>query len=141
MAALASRRRQDSVDAQLLCRLEKAAQTCQNCDICAFDPAKKTSGYGNRYKGALSASSSAYTAVVALTAPSPSAAAIVDELKKQGFRFCVAADPRHPFNLSELSPSHPPHRIRVHSSRNAYTRVPRHVTEMPRQRRQLSLKR
>jgi len=54
-----------------------------------FDPTKKTSeatatdaeGIEERIiKGA-------YTAVVALTAPSPAAAAIVDELEKQGFRF------------------------------------------------------
>ena len=58
-----------------------------------FDPAKKTSeatatdakGIEERIiKGA-------YTAVVALTAPSPSAAAIVDELEKQGFRVLAVA--------------------------------------------------
>ena len=58
-----------------------------------FDPAKKTSeatatdakGIEERIiKGA-------YTAVVALTAPSPSAAEIVDELEKQGFRVLAVA--------------------------------------------------
>ncbi len=58
-----------------------------------FDPGKKTSeatatdagGAGQRIlKGA-------FTAVVALTAPSPEAAAIADELEKQGFRVLAVA--------------------------------------------------
>jgi H+-transporting ATPase len=70
-----------------------------------FDPAKKTSkatatdakGVEERIiKGA-------YTAVVALTAPSPSAAAIVDELEKQGFRvLAVAAGPEASVQLVGL---------------------------------------
>jgi H+-transporting ATPase len=70
-----------------------------------FDPAKKTSeatatdakGVEERIiKGA-------YTAVVALTAPSPSAAAIVDELEKQGFRvLAVAAGPEASVQLMGL---------------------------------------
>jgi H+-transporting ATPase len=58
-----------------------------------FDPLKKTSeatatdekgGTERIIKGA-------YTAVVALTAPSPAAAAIADELEKQGFRVLAVA--------------------------------------------------
>ena len=70
-----------------------------------FDPTKKTSeatatdaeGIEERIiKGA-------YTAVVALTAPSPAAAAIVDELEKQGFRvLAVAAGPEASVQLIGL---------------------------------------
>jgi H+-transporting ATPase len=70
-----------------------------------FDPAKKTSeatatdakGVEERIiKGA-------YTAVVALTAPAPSAAAIVDKLEKQGFRvLAVAAGPEASVQLIGL---------------------------------------
>jgi H+-transporting ATPase len=60
-----------------------------------FDPAKKTSeATATDAKGAQSIIKGAYTAVVALTAPSPAAAAIADELEKQGFRvLAVAAGP------------------------------------------------
>jgi H+-transporting ATPase len=70
-----------------------------------FDPAKKTSeatatdgkGIEERViKGA-------YSAVVALTAPSPAAAAIVDELEKQGYRvLAVAAGPEASIQLIGL---------------------------------------
>jgi H+-transporting ATPase len=61
-----------------------------------FDPAKKTSeATATDAKGtAERIIKGAYTAVVALTAPSPGAAAIADELEKQGFRvLAVAAGP------------------------------------------------
>jgi H+-transporting ATPase len=61
-----------------------------------FDPAKKTSeATATDAKGAAERIiKGAYSAVVALTAPSPAAAAIVDELEKQGFRvLAVAAGP------------------------------------------------
>jgi H+-transporting ATPase len=99
MAALASSDGgQDSVDKAI----RDAASHKPSSDLpkllkfVPFDPAKKTSeatatdakGIEERIiKGA-------YTAVVALTAPSPAAAAIVDELEKQGFRvLAVAAGP------------------------------------------------
>jgi H+-transporting ATPase len=99
LAALASSEGgQDSVDAAI--RSAASKNTAQDLPKLAtfvpFDPAKKTSeatatdtkGVEERIiKGA-------YTAVVALTAPSPSAAAIVDALEKQGFRvLAVAAGP------------------------------------------------
>jgi H+-transporting ATPase len=61
-----------------------------------FDPAKKTSEATatDAKGGAERIIKGAYTAVVALTAPSPAAAAIADELEKQGFRvLAVAAGP------------------------------------------------
>ena len=61
-----------------------------------FDPAKKTSeATATDAKGtAERIIKGAYTAVVALTAPSPGATAIADELEKQGFRvLAVAAGP------------------------------------------------
>ena len=96
LAALASSDGgQDSVDKAI----REAASHKPSSDLpklvkfVPFDPAKKTSeatatdaqGIKERIiKGA-------YTAVVALTAPSPSAAAIVDELEKQGFRVLAVA--------------------------------------------------
>jgi H+-transporting ATPase len=61
-----------------------------------FDPVKKTSEATatDPKVGAERIIKGAFTAVVALTAPSPAAAAIVDELEKQGFRvLAVAAGP------------------------------------------------
>ena len=59
-----------------------------------FDPVKKTSeATANDEKGgAVRIVKGAYTAVVALTAPSPAASAIVDELEKQGFRVLAVAE-------------------------------------------------
>ena len=99
LAALASSEGgQDSVDAAI--RSAASKKPVQDLPKLAtfvpFDPAKKTSeatatdanGAAQRIvKGA-------YTAVVALTAPSPAAAAIVAELEKKGFRvLAVAAGP------------------------------------------------
>ena len=58
-----------------------------------FDPAKKTSEATatNANGAAERIVKGAYTAVVALTAPSPAAAAIADELEKQGFRVLAVA--------------------------------------------------
>jgi H+-transporting ATPase len=61
-----------------------------------FDPTKKTSEATatDAKGGAERIIKGAYTAVVALTAPSPAAAAIAGELEKQGFRvLAVAAGP------------------------------------------------
>jgi H+-transporting ATPase len=61
-----------------------------------FDPVKKTSEATatDEKGGAARIIKGAYTAVVALTAPSPAAAAIADDLEKQGFRvLAVAAGP------------------------------------------------
>jgi H+-transporting ATPase len=96
LAALASSDGgQDPVDAAI--RSAASKKPAQNLPKLAtflpFDPAKKTSeatatnanGVAERIvKGA-------YTAVIALTAPSPAAAAIVDELEKQGFRVLAVA--------------------------------------------------
>ena len=99
MAALASSEGgQDPVDQAI--RLAASQKTATGLPkltaFVPFDPAKKTSeatatnssGSSDRIiKGA-------FTAVVALTAPSPAAAAIADELEKQGFRvLAVAAGP------------------------------------------------
>jgi len=99
MAALASSEGgQDPVDAAI--RLTASQKTAIGLPKLAvfvpFDPVKKTSeataidpaGSSERIiKGA-------FTAVVALTAPSPAGAAIADELEKQGFRvLAVAAGP------------------------------------------------
>jgi H+-transporting ATPase len=108
LAALASSDGgQDSVDKAI----REAASHKPSSDLpklvkfVPFDPAKKTSeatatdakGIEERIiKGA-------YAAVVALTAPSPSAAAIADELEKQGFRvLAVAAGPEASVQLIGL---------------------------------------
>ena len=96
LAALASSEGgQDSVDAAIRSAASKkpAQDPPKLATFVPFDPAKKTSeatatdanGAAQRIvKGA-------YTAVVALAAPSPAAAAIVDELEKQGFRVLAVA--------------------------------------------------
>jgi H+-transporting ATPase len=99
LAALASSEGgQDSVDAAIRSAASKkpAQDLPKLATFVPFDPAKKTSeatatdakgGTERIIKGA-------YTAVVALTAPSRAAVAIVDELEKQGFRvLAVAAGP------------------------------------------------
>ena len=99
MAALASSEGgQDSVDAAIRSAAShKPAQDLPKlATFVPFDPAKKTSeATATDAKGAAERIiKGAYTAVVALTAPSPAAAAIVDELEKQGFRvLAVAAGP------------------------------------------------
>jgi H+-transporting ATPase len=99
LAALASSEGgQDSVDAAI--RSAASKKPVQDLPKLAtfvpFDPAKKTSeATATDAKGATERIvKGAYTAVVALTAPSPAAATIVDELEKQGFRvLAVAAGP------------------------------------------------
>jgi H+-transporting ATPase len=99
MAALASSEGGlDPVDAAIRLAASQKAATClpKLTAFVPFDPVKKTSeatatcpaGTSQRIiKGA-------FTAVVALTAPSPAAAAIADQLEKQGFRvLAVAAGP------------------------------------------------
>ena len=99
LAALASSEGgQDSVDAAIRSAASKApAQDLPKLvTFVPFDPAKKTSEATatDATGGAQRIVKGAYTAVVALTAPSPAAAAIVDELEKQGFRvLAVAAGP------------------------------------------------
>ena len=99
LAALASSEGgQDSVDAAI--RSAASKKPVQDLPKLAtfvpFDPAKKTSeATATDAKGAAERIvKGAYTAVVALTGPSPSAAAIVAELEKKGFRvLAVAAGP------------------------------------------------
>jgi H+-transporting ATPase len=99
LAALASSEGgQDSVDAAIRSAASKkpAQDLPKLATFVPFDPAKKTSeATATDAKGAAERIiKGAYTAVVALTAPSPAAAAIVDELEKQGFRvLAVAAGP------------------------------------------------
>jgi H+-transporting ATPase len=99
MASLASSEGgQDSVDAAIRSAASKkpAQDLPKLVTFVPFDPAKKTSeATATDAKGAAERIvKGAYTAVVALTAPSPAAAAIVDELEKQGFRvLAVAAGP------------------------------------------------
>jgi H+-transporting ATPase len=99
LAALASSEGgQDSVDAAIRSAASKkpAQDLPKLATFVPFDPAKKTSeATATDAKGAAERIiKGAYTAVVALTAPSPASAAIVDELEKQGFRvLAVAAGP------------------------------------------------
>jgi H+-transporting ATPase len=99
LAALASSEGgQDSVDAAI--RSAASKKPAQNLPKLAafvpFDPAKKTSeATATDAKGAAERIiKGAFSAVVAFTSPSPAAAAIADELEKQGFRvLAVAAGP------------------------------------------------
>jgi H+-transporting ATPase len=99
LAALASSEGgQDPVDAAI--RLAASQKTATDLPKLAafvpFDPVKKTSeATATEAKGSSERIiNGAFTAVVALTAPSPAAAAIADELEKQGFRvLAVAAGP------------------------------------------------
>jgi H+-transporting ATPase len=107
-AALASSEGgQDSVDAAIRSAASKhpAQDLPKLATFVPFDPAKKTSeATATDAKGAAERIvKGAYTAVVALTAPSPAAAAIVDELEKQGFRvLAVAAGPSASLQLIGL---------------------------------------
>ena len=99
MAALASSEGgQDPVDPAI--RLAASQKTATGLPkltaFVPFDPVKKTSeATATNSKGSSDRIiKGAFTAVVALTAPSPAAAAIADELEKQGFRvLAVAAGP------------------------------------------------
>jgi H+-transporting ATPase len=99
MAALASSEGgQDSVDAAIRSAASKkpAQDLPKLATFVPFDPAKKTSEATatDANGAAVRIIKGAYTAVVAFTAPSPSAAAIVAELEKKGFRvLAVAAGP------------------------------------------------
>jgi H+-transporting ATPase len=99
LAALASSEGgQDSVDAAIRSAASKkpAQDLPKLATFVPFDPAKKTSEATATYAngGAERIVKGAYTAIVALTAPSPAAAAIVAELEKKGFRvLAVAAGP------------------------------------------------
>jgi H+-transporting ATPase len=99
MAALASSEGgQDPVDAaiRLAASQKTAAGLPKLTAFVPFDPVKKTSeATASDAKGSSERIiKGAFTAVVALTAPSPAAATIADELEKQGFRvLAVAAGP------------------------------------------------
>jgi len=99
MAAMASSEGgQDSVDSAIRAAAShKPAQDLPKLvTFVPFDPAKKTSeATATDAKGATEhIIKGAFTAVVALTAQSPAASAIADELEKQGFRvLAVAAGP------------------------------------------------
>ena len=108
MATLASSESgQDSVDAAI----RSASSNNQPSDLpkltkfVPFDPTKKMSeATATAAKGgALRIIKGAFTAVVALTSPTPMAARIADELEKQGFRvLAVAAGPSNSLQLMGL---------------------------------------
>ena len=108
LAALASSEGgQDSVDKAIRDAASKkpAHDLPKLATFVPFDPAKKTSeATATDAQGAAERIiKGAFTAVVALTAPSPAAAAIVDELEKQGFRvLAVAAGPAASLQLIGL---------------------------------------
>jgi H+-transporting ATPase len=108
LAALASSEGgQDSVDKAIrdAASHKPSSEMPKLVKFVPFDPAKKTSeATATDAKGtAERIIKGAYTAVVALTAPSPTAAAIVDELEKQGFRvLAVAAGPEASIQLIGL---------------------------------------
>ena len=98
---------QDPVDAAI--RSAASHKTASNLPklvtFVPFDPVKKTSEATatDESGGAERIIKGAYTAVVALTAPSPGAAAIADELEKQGFRvLAVAAGPPAAIQIAGL---------------------------------------
>jgi len=99
MAALASSEGgQDSVDAAIRSASSKksASDLPRLTTFVPFDPVKKTSeATATGVKGvAQHIIKGAFSAVIGLTAPSPTAAGIADELEKQGFRvLAVAAGP------------------------------------------------
>ena len=99
LAALASSDGgQDSVDAAIRSASSQkpASDLPKLTKFVPFDPAKKTSeATATDAKGGVQRIvKGAFTAVVGLTAPSPTAAGIADELEKQGFRvLAVAAGP------------------------------------------------
>jgi H+-transporting ATPase len=96
MAALASSEGgQDPVDQAIRAAAshKPASDLPKLATFLPFDPAKKTSEatVTDAKVGAERIIKGAFAAVVALTAPSPAAAAIVDELEKQGFRVLAVA--------------------------------------------------
>jgi H+-transporting ATPase len=108
LAALASSDGgQDPVDAAIRSAAQKkpAQDLPRLATFVPFDPAKKTSeATATDAKGSAERIvKGAYIAVVALAAPSPAAAAIVDELEKQGFRvLAVAAGPPASMQIAGL---------------------------------------
>jgi len=97
LAALASSEGgQDPVDAAIrMAASHKPASLLPNlATFVPFDPIKKTSeATAKDEKGsAVRIIKGAFTAVVALTAPSSAAAAIADEMEKQGFRVLAVAE-------------------------------------------------
>ena len=99
MATLASSEGgQDSVDAAIRSAASQkpASDLPKLTKFVPFDPAKKTSEATVTAPkgGAQRIIKGAFTVVIGLTAPAPTAAGIVDELEKQGFRvLAVAAGP------------------------------------------------
>jgi H+-transporting ATPase len=96
LAALASSEGgQDPVDAAIRSAAEHkpASQLPKLATFVPFDPVKKTSeATATDEKGsAVRIIKGAFSAVVALTGPSPTASAIADELEKQGFRVLAVA--------------------------------------------------
>ncbi|MHB2010142.1 MAG: HAD-IC family P-type ATPase, partial [Acidobacteriaceae bacterium] len=96
LAALASSEGgQDSVDAAIRAASshKPASDLPKLTEFVPFDPAKKTSeATATDAKGdAQRIVKGAYTAVIGLTSPSPTAAGIADELEKQGFRVLAVA--------------------------------------------------
>jgi H+-transporting ATPase len=101
MAALASSEGgDDAVDAAIRSASthKPASDLPKLITFVPFDPAKKTSeATATDAKGGVERIvKGAFTVVASLTAPSPTAAGLADELEKQGFRvLAVAAGPRH----------------------------------------------
>jgi H+-transporting ATPase len=96
LAALASSEGgQDPVDEAIraAASLKPASDLPKLVTFLPFDPGKKTSEASatDATGGAQRIVKGAFTAVVALTGPSPAAAAIADELEKQGFRVLAVA--------------------------------------------------
>jgi H+-transporting ATPase len=99
LAALASSEGgQDPVDGAIRAAVshKPASQLPKLAAFVPFDPIKKTSEATatDEKSGTVQIVKGAFTAVIALAAPSPAAAAIEEELEKQGFRvLAVAAGP------------------------------------------------
>ena len=95
MAALASSDGgQDSVDVAIRSASSKkpASDLPKLVTFVPFDPAKKTSeATATDAKGNIRIIKGAFATVIGLTAPSPTAAGIADELEKQGFRVLAVA--------------------------------------------------
>src|SRR6202453_630438 len=108
MAALASSEGGDDVvDAAIRSASthEPASDLPKLITFVPFDPAKKTSeATATDVKGGVERIvKGAFTVVASLTAPSPTAAGVADELEKQGFRgLAVAAGPQASLNLMGL---------------------------------------
>jgi len=108
MAALASSEGgDDSVDTAIRAASKEkpAADLPKLIAFVPFDPAKKTSeATATDAKGGVERIvKGAFTAVASLTAPSPTAAGLADELEKQGFRvLAVAAGPSASIQLMGL---------------------------------------